>query len=69
MSYGDGPPPIFEEDDFFCWKIRMEAYLEALDVGILRAHEMYMHITTQDGSSSTKKKDLVKASRPLVGFR
>ena len=29
MSHGDGPPPY--------WKIRMEAYLEALDVGILRA--------------------------------
>ena len=28
MSHGDGPPPY--------WKIRMEAYLEALDVGILR---------------------------------
>ena len=37
MSHGDGPPPIFEEDDFPYWKIRMEAYLEALDVGILRA--------------------------------
>ena len=34
---GDGPPPIFEGDDFPYWKIRMEAYLEALDVGILRA--------------------------------
>ena len=33
----DGPPPIFEGDDFPYWKIRMEAYLEALDVGILRA--------------------------------
>ena len=37
MSRGDGPPPIFEGDDFPYWKIRMEAYLEALDVGILRA--------------------------------
>ena len=37
MSHGDGPPPIFEGDDFPCWKIRMGAYLEALDVGILRA--------------------------------
>ena len=36
MSHGDGPPSIFE-DDFPYWKIRMEAYLEALDVGILRA--------------------------------
>ena len=36
MSHGDGPPPIFEEDDFPYWKIRMEAYLEALDVGIFR---------------------------------
>ena len=37
MSHGDEPPPIFEGDDFPYWKIRMEAYLEALDVGILRA--------------------------------
>ena len=37
MSHGDGPPPIFEGDDFPYWKIYMEAYLEALDVGILRA--------------------------------
>ena len=37
MSHGDGPPPIFEGDNFPYWKIRMEAYLEALDVGVLRA--------------------------------
>ena len=37
MSHGDGPPPIFEEDDFSYWKIRMEAYLEAIDVGVYRA--------------------------------
>ena len=37
MSHGDGPPPIFKEDDFSYWKIRMEAHLEALDVGILRS--------------------------------
>ena len=37
MSQGNGPPPIFEGDDFPYWKIRIEAYLEALDAGILRA--------------------------------
>ena len=37
MSHGDGPPPVFEGDDFPYWKICMEAYLEALDVGVLRA--------------------------------
>ena len=37
MSHGDGPPSIFEGDDFPYWKILMKAYLEALDVGILRA--------------------------------
>ena len=37
MSHEDGPPPFFERDDFPYWKIRMEAYLDALDVGILRA--------------------------------
>ena len=37
MSHGDGPPPIFEGDDFPYWKIFMEAYLDALDVEILKA--------------------------------
>ena len=37
MSHGDGPPPVFEGDDFPYWKIRMKAYLEALDIGVLRA--------------------------------
>ena len=37
MSHRDGPPPIFERDDFPYWKIRMETYLETLDVGVLRA--------------------------------
>ncbi|XP_066334443.1 spindle pole body component 110-like [Miscanthus floridulus] len=37
MSHGDGPPSMFDGDDFPYWKIRMEAYLEAIDVGVLRA--------------------------------
>ena len=37
MSHGDGPPPVFEGDDFPYWKIHIEAYPEALDVGVLRA--------------------------------
>jgi hypothetical protein len=37
MSNGEGPPPIFEGDDFPYWKIHMEAYLEAIDIGCLRA--------------------------------
>ena len=37
MSHGDGPPPMFDGDDFPYWKICMEAYLEAIDVGVLRA--------------------------------
>ena len=37
ISHRDGPPPIFEGGDFPYWKIRMEAYLEGLDVEILRA--------------------------------
>ena len=28
MSHGDGPPPIFEGDDFPYWKIRMLEFLE-----------------------------------------
>ena len=37
MSSGDGPPPIFDGTDFSYWKIRMEAYLDAMDAGVLRA--------------------------------
>jgi hypothetical protein len=33
MSNGEGPAPIFEG----YWKICMEAYLKAIDVGCLRA--------------------------------
>jgi hypothetical protein len=37
MSSGDGPPPVFDGDDFPYWKIRMEAYLEAIDIGVYKA--------------------------------
>jgi hypothetical protein len=37
MSGGDGPPPVFDGDNFPCWKIRMEAYLEAIDIGVYKA--------------------------------
>jgi hypothetical protein len=37
MSGEDGPPPVFDGDDFPYWKIRMEAYLEAIDIGVYKA--------------------------------
>jgi len=37
MSNGDGPPPMFDGDDFPYWKIRMESYLEACDIKCLKA--------------------------------
>jgi hypothetical protein len=37
MSNGEGPPPIFEGDDFPYWKICMEGHLKALDIRCLRA--------------------------------
>jgi hypothetical protein len=37
MSGGDGPPPVFYGDDFPYWKIRMGAYLEAIDIGVYKA--------------------------------
>ena len=37
MSGGDGPPPVFYGDDFPYWKIRMEAYLEAIEIGVYKA--------------------------------
>jgi hypothetical protein len=33
----DGPPPIFDGDDFPYWKIRMEAYLETIDICVYKA--------------------------------
>jgi hypothetical protein len=36
MSSGDGPPPVFDGDDFPYWKIRMEAYLEAIDISVYK---------------------------------
>jgi hypothetical protein len=37
MSGGDGPPPIFDGDNFPYWKIHMEAYLEAIDIVVYKA--------------------------------
>jgi hypothetical protein len=37
MSSGDGPPPVFYCDNFPYRKIRMEAYLEAIDIGVYKA--------------------------------
>ena len=37
MSGGDDPPPVFDGDDFPYWKIRMKAYLEAIDIGVYKA--------------------------------
>jgi hypothetical protein len=37
MSDGDGPLIVFDGDDFSYWKIRMEAYLEAIDIGVYKA--------------------------------
>jgi hypothetical protein len=37
MSGGDVLPPVFYDDDFPYWKIRMEAYLEAIDIGVYKA--------------------------------
>jgi hypothetical protein len=37
MSGVDGPSPVFDGDDFPYWKISMEAYLEAIDIGVYKA--------------------------------
>jgi hypothetical protein len=36
MFGGAGPPLVFDGDNFLHWKIRMEAYLEAIDIGVYR---------------------------------
>jgi hypothetical protein len=37
MFGGDGPPPVFDGDDFLYWKIHMESYLEAIYIGVYKA--------------------------------
>ena len=37
MSGGDVLPPVFYDDDFPYWKIRMEPNLEAIDIGVYKA--------------------------------
>jgi hypothetical protein len=37
MSDGDGPPLVFDGEDFPYWKIHMEAYLETIDIGVYLA--------------------------------
>jgi hypothetical protein len=37
MSDGDGPPPVFDGDDFPYWKIGMETYLDTIDIGVYKA--------------------------------
>jgi hypothetical protein len=36
MFGGDGPLLVFYGDNFPYWKIRMEAYLEAIDIGVYK---------------------------------
>ena len=37
MSSGDGPLPVFDGVNFPYWKIRMEAYIEVIDIGVYKA--------------------------------
>ena len=37
MFGGDGPPSVFYGDNFPYWKIRMEAYLGAIDIDVYKA--------------------------------
>ena len=78
MSHGDGPPPIFEGDDFPYWKIHIEAYLEALGVGVLRAASqgfpkpkdlptfMTMRLTTRSGMQRLETPSLEAFARMFL---
>jgi hypothetical protein len=37
MSDGDGPPPVFDGDDFLYWNNSYGSYLEAIDIGVYKA--------------------------------
>ena len=32
----EGPPPVFDDRDFSYWKIRIEAYVDAMDANVLK---------------------------------
>ena len=38
MSSGEVPPPVFNGDDFPYWKVRMESYMEAIDLLLYTAN-------------------------------
>jgi len=57
MSHGDGPPPMFEGDDFPYWIIRMESYLEACDVKCLKAMTKRFAPPAKDTALTLLEKD------------
>ncbi|WVZ85243.1 hypothetical protein U9M48_032190 [Paspalum notatum var. saurae] len=56
MSGGEGPPPVFDGNDFPYWKICMESYLEALDP-LLHAAAItgFSEITDKDKPTSSEQ--------------
>lgn len=60
MSSGDGPPPMFDGSDFGFWKIRMEAYLEAIDMGLWEAASVGFKPPVDPAKLTNDEKDHVK---------
>ena len=50
MSLEEGPPPVFDGEDFAYWKIHMESYLEAIDTNL--------HTTVITGFPAMADKDM-----------
>jgi hypothetical protein len=71
MSGGDEPPPVFDGDDFSYWKIRMESYLEAIDIGVYKAATQGFpqprDTTNLLGDESNYEKWNTKAKNTLLG--
>ena len=64
MSNGDGPPPMFDGDDFPYWKIRMESYLEACDIKCLKAATEGFTPPTKDTALTPQEEENEKWQRP-----
>ena len=71
MSSGDEPPPMFDGEDFSYWKIRMEAYLEAVDYDVYLAsiNGYPKPVDPQEPTSSETNQEKCNAKARNILFR
>ena len=67
----EGPPPVFNGEDFPYWKIRMETYLEAIDENVYTAAVVgFPKIVKKDAPTSAEQQyDKFNAKARNILFR